>query len=167
MPCANLLKAILAQVLMASELTEYIYQQQRAGFSNEEIRNQLRSNGWKEDVLAAAFNETEELHEGRRWTVYSVASIVLIFIVSLAIVGVAKVTGFVPGGDVTCLVENPKYPGYYNFVQSPEDCLKLALANYCKPLGERLDVKSQDKVLFEGAIACKGTSNLYFPKQKP
>ncbi len=148
---------------MTQELVEYVFQQQQSGVSNEAIRSQLRMHGWKEEQIALAFNEAEVSHENKKWTIYSVGSIILIFVVSLAFVGAAKYTGFVPSGKIACLMENPKHPGYYDLVESQEDCLKIAVANVCDPLSERLAVESEGKVLFEGARSCKGDVNLYFP----
>ncbi len=151
---------------MSSELVDYVFQQQKAGLSNEYIREQLRSSGWKEEQIAEAFNEAEELHEGRKWTTYSVASIILIFVASLSVVGYARVTGLVPGNDIACVIENPNYPGYYDFIESPDDCLQLTLHQLCNPLDERLAVESSGTVLFEGGVVCPGKNTVvYYPKE--
>ncbi|MFQ5620506.1 MAG: hypothetical protein ACE5FT_01530 [Candidatus Nanoarchaeia archaeon] len=147
---------------MGSELVQYIYEQRKAGYSNEYIREQLRAHGWAEEVMAEAFNEAEEVSENKKWTIYSVGSIILIFTISLSMVGMARFTGFAPAGNVACVVENPEYPGYFDVVESREDCLLLMLNNMCEPSGKGVGVEADGKVIFEGTRVCRGKTNLYF-----
>lgn len=144
------------------DLAEYIYQQQKAGYSNEGIRTQLRNYGWSEEAMAEAFNRAEDWYEDRRNAGYSVGSILLIVFSTLAIVGAAQFTGFVTAGEISCLLEDPSAPGYYNFVYSAEDCNKIALSTMCEPVDDRIAVEADGNVLFEGRLMCKGVrANVY------
>lgn len=147
---------------MGDELSQYIFEQQKAGYSNEGIRTQLRLHGWTEEAMAKSFNEAEQWHQDRKYAGYSVASILLIVVSTLAIVGAAQLTGFASGGKIACLLENPQNPGLYDFVFSEDDCTKIALSTLCEPVHNRVAVESDDSVLFEARLLCKGISaNVY------
>ena len=147
---------------MGSELEQYVHEQKVAGYSNEYIREQLRTHGWEESDIAEAFNTVEEYKEDTKWTVYSVGSIILIFIVSLALVGVANITGFAGAGSVACVIENPNHPGYFDVVEKPQDCLNLMLDNQCEAARAGMQIENGGKVIFEARQVCHGKTNLYF-----
>lgn len=147
---------------MGSELEQYVHEQKNAGYSNEYIREQLRTHGWEEEDIATAFNSVEEGKENNKWTAYTVGSIIFIFVFSLAMVGAANITGFVGASGIACVVENPQYPGYFDIVENPKDCLNLMLDTQCEAARAGMQVENNGKVIFEAKQVCRGKTNLYF-----
>lgn len=114
------------------ELEDYIHKHRKKGFSHEQISSFLDRHGWHQTHIDAAMANVRKA-ETQRFIAGAIWYMLLIFVVSIGIVQIGKLTGAATIDEVYCVADQTGL-GQFKMISSQKTCCSMASNSKCTPL---------------------------------
>ncbi len=119
---------------MLGSLENYIREHRKRGFSHEQIGQFLDRHGWHQTHIQAAMHKIRK-EEAQKFVAGAIWYIVIVFIVTVGIIHVGRLTGAATVNEVYCVSDSTGL-GRWNLLGSQEICCKHVEQSSCRKLDQ-------------------------------
>jgi len=141
------------------ELEDYIHRHRKKGFSHDQISVFLNRHGWHHSHIKSAMLNVKKA-ETQRFIAGAIWYMLLIFVVSIGIVQLGKITGGATIQDVYCVADQSGL-GQFQMLSSQKTCCSMARGNGCYPLDRPELLKdASGRAFYKADYTCVGKLGL-------